>query len=467
MAELLYRLGRSAARHARAVVATWFAVLVAVGVAFVVAGGTLATAFSIPDTPTAEVTEMLATELPEASGGSGTIVFSTQDGEPFTAEQQAAISEQVAGAADIAGVEAVVDPFATQAELDEQRQQVEDGQAQLDEGKKQLEDGQAQLDAGTEQLEAGQAQIDAGQAQLDAARAQADAAGAAGAAQAAQLDAQQALLDAQQAQLDAQRAAAEAQQDAIDAGTAELETQEPQLEAGAALLDMAAEVRLVSENGSAAVAPVTFNVAAMNLPQETKDDLMASFEPIDGVETDFSAEIAGGVPELLGPGEVIGVVVAGIVLVIMLGTFVAAGLPILTALVGVGIGALGAMSLSGVVEMVSVTPMLGVMLGLAVGIDYSLFIINRHRRQLKQGYDVHESIGIANGTSGNAVVFAGATVLIALLALNITGIPFLGLMGTVGAFCVLVAVLIAVTMTPALLAMIGTRVLNRRERAAR
>ncbi len=124
------------------------------------------------------------------------------------------------------------------------------------------------------------------------------------------------------------------------------------------------------------------------------------------------------------------------------------------------------MSLSGVVEMSSVTPVLGLMLGLAVGIDYSLFIVNRHRRQLKQGDELHESIALANGTSGNAVVFAGATVLIALLALNVTGIPFLGLMGTVGALCVAIAVLIAVTLTPALLGMIGPRILSRRERAA-
>ena len=134
-----------------------------------------------------------------------------------------------------------------------------------------------------------------------------------------------------------------------------------------------------------------------------------------------------------------GLVAAAIVLFMMLGTLVAAGLPIVTALVGVGIGALGALSLSGTVEMVSVTPVLGVMLGLAVGIDYALFIVNRHRRQLMDGYAVEESIALATGTSGNAVVFAGSTVVIALLALNVTGIPFLGLMGTVGAACVAIA----------------------------
>ena len=86
----------------------------------------------------------------------------------------------------------------------------------------------------------------------------------------------------------------------------------------------------------------------------------------------------------------------------------------------------------------SVTPVLGLMLGLAVGIDYSLFITNRHKTQMRAGMDLEESIGLANGTSGNAVVFAGATVVTALAALNITGISFLGLMGTVGAACVVI-----------------------------
>src|SRR5690606_27381362 len=106
----------------------------------------------------------------------------------------------------------------------------------------------------------------------------------------------------------------------------------------------------------------------------------------------------------------------------------------------------------------------GVMLGLAVGIDYALFIVHRHRRQLATGMDVEESIGLANGTAGNAVVFAGCTVLVALLALNLTGIPFLGVMGWVGAICVGTAVLMAVTLTPALLGLAGHRLLPRRKR---
>ncbi|NKY41415.1 RND transporter, partial [Cellulomonas septica] len=139
MAELLYRLGRASARHARAVVAGWFAVLVAVGVAFVAFGGTLASAFTIPDTPTAEVTDQLQRELPSAAGGTGTVVISTEDGSAFTDEQKAAIVDRVDTARDVDGVRDVVDPFATQADLEEQRQQLDDGRAQLEQGRAQLD----------------------------------------------------------------------------------------------------------------------------------------------------------------------------------------------------------------------------------------------------------------------------------------------------------------------------------------
>ena len=220
--------------------------------------------------------------------------------------------------------------------------------------------------------------------------------------------------------------------------------------------------RTVSEDGSAAVANVTFDVSTNEVTTEVKteiEDLVAGAD-IDGVDVHPSQDIAQTVPSILGPGEIAGVVVAAIVLFVMLGTVLGGALPLVTALLGVGVASLASLSFSGVVEFVSVTPVLGVMLGLAVGIDYSLFIINRHRRQLKQGAELHESIGLANGTSGNAVVFAGVTVIVALLALNVTGVGFLGLMGTVGAVAVLVAILMAVTLTPAVLALMGPRILQ-------
>ena len=466
MAELLYRLGRFSARRARTVIAVWLAVLAIAGGAYVVAGGTLASGFTIPGTPTAEVTARLESEFPEASGATGTVVMHTRDGAAFTAEQQAAISDVVARVAALDGVAQVVDPFATEAERAARVDEIAQGRAQVEEGRAQLDQARAQLDAGQAQLDQARAQLDQAQAQLDAARAQAGAAGTA--AQAApQLDAQQAQIDAQEAQLDAQQAQLDAGVAELEAGEAELEAQAQQLELGAALLDMAAQIRQVSEDGSAAIVSVVFEDASFDVPGEVQQSVLDEFraEPIDGVDVDFSSSLAMEVPQILGAGELVGVVVAAIVLLVMLGTLVAAGLPILTAGIGVGIGAFGAMAFSGVVEMVSVTPVLGVMLGLAVGIDYSLFILNRHRRQLKQGYDVDESIGLANGTSGNAVVFAGTTVFIALLALNVTGIPFLGLMGTVGAASIAIAVLVAITLTPALLGLLGTRVLRNRERA--
>ncbi|WP_336706794.1 MMPL family transporter [Oerskovia sp. USHLN155] len=451
MAEFLYRVGRWSARRAKTVIVAWLAVLVAAGVAFALGAGTLATTFSIPGTPTAEVTDRLQSDFPDASGGTGTVVIQSADGEELTAAQQDEIAGLVADASEVDGVTAVMDPFVTEADRATQQQQVEDGRAQVEAGRTQLEAGQAQLDAG-------RAQLEAGQAQLDAARAQAEAAG--------MLAQAQPQLDAQQATIDQGLAALETQQTALDDGASQLEEQSAQLEQGATLLDMASEIRMVSEDGTTAIVMISFTDPQMEIPQETKDELVSVFDaaPAD-LEVHLSADMTMGAPSIIGAGEIVGLLVAAVVLVVMLGTLIGAGLPILTALIGVGIGALGALSLSGVVEMASVTPVLGLMLGLAVGIDYSLFIVNRHRRQLKAGDELHESIALANGTSGNAVVFAGTTVLVALLALNVTGIPFLGLMGTVGAACIAIAVLIAVTLTPALLGLVGERILSKKERA--
>ena len=424
MAELLFRIGHYAAGRRLVIGGVWLSILALAGVAFAVGGGPLTGEITIPGTATDQVAQRLATEIPGAAGGTGTVVFHTEDGSAFTDDQRRAISASVADASGVDGVRAVVDPFAVEAERQAQAKQIEAGRTQL-----------AQAEA----------QLDQGQAQLDAARTQAEAAGA--------LDQVVAELEAKQAQ--------------IDQGRAQLEAQRQQLEAGGALLELSSGIRLVSEDGSTALVPVQFTDAQLVVSQGTKDAVLAAFgsTPIPGVAVDFSNSLTQGLPNLFGVGEAAGLVVAAIVLFAMLGTLIGAGLPILTALLGVGIGVLGALSLASVVDMVSVTPVLGVMLGLAVGIDYALFIVNRHRRQLREGYEVHESIALANGTSGNAVVFAGTTVIIALLALNVTGIPFLGLMGTVGAACVAIAVLIAVTLTPALLSLLGGHVLSRREKA--
>jgi len=451
MASLLYRLGRFSARRAWLVIVAWVVILGLAGGAFALFGGTLTSAVSIPGTATQEVSDELSEKFPAASGGRGTVVFTTTDDSPFTDAQKTAIADLLTETESLDEVKGTTNPFDTQAQLDDSATQIADGRTQI-------ADGTAQIDAGQAQIDAGKAQAEAGQLQLDAARAQAEAAG--------QLAAAQPMLDAQQAQLDAGLAEIATQQATLDASRTELETQSATLEEGALLRDLAAEIRQVSTDETTAVGGIQFDTSLNAVTAEAKEAVVEAMTEagIDGVTVEVSNDIAASIPEILGPGEIAGVIFAAIVLFVMLGTLIGASLPLINALIGVGVGVLASLALSGTVTMISVTPVLGVMLGLAVGIDYSLFILNRHRTQLKNGLPLQESIGLANGTSGNAVVFAGSTVLIALLALNLTGIPFLGLMGTVGAICVLVAILIAITLTPAVLRLVGTRILTKKAR---
>jgi RND superfamily putative drug exporter len=410
VARLLARLGRFSARRPWFVIIGWVLALAAAGGGFLLSGGALASGFSIPNTPTQAVTDRLNEELEGVGGAVGTIVFQTDDGSAFTAIQREGIADALEDVSGLDHIANVVDPFATAAQQAAQVQQLADARAQLD----------------------------AGQQQLDAGRAQAETAGM-GDALAAQFAEQQAQLDAQREQLDL----------------------------ASTLADNASVLSTVSNDEATAIGAVVFDETLFDLDPEDRLAVSTALEKagVDGVDLYFSSELTNSLGGLLGVGEVAGVLIAAVVLVIVFGALLPAVLPLLSSLVGVGVGVAGSLAFSGVVEMASVTPVLGVMLGLAVGIDYSLFIINRHRRQLRGGVSLRDSIPLANGTAGNAVVFAGSTVFIALLALNVTGIPFLGVMGTVGAVCVLIAVLVAVTLTPALLGLAGMRVLSKRARA--
>ena len=404
-------------------IVAWIIALVVAGGAFLAFGGTLADTFSIPGTETQRVTEEMSSEISGLDGGAARVVFETTDGTPFTETQKTQISAALASATDIDHVTGVIDPFATHAQAEAQAQKLTDAHDQIAQGRTQAAQGQEQLDAGI---------------------AQAKAAG---------------VYDTMADQF-------AAQQQTIDDSLATLDAAEKQLELGMQLATNASALTTVSDDGATALGIVSFDSEVHGVPQESKDAVVAAIEsvPIDGVNVYFSSDFVGGPEGILGPGEIIGVVLALIVLLVMMRALLPALLPIVTSVIGVGIGVATALAFSGVVDMQSVTPVLGVMLGLAVGTDYSLFIVNRHRTQLKRGMDVADSVGLANGTAGNAVVFAGSTVLIALLALNVTGVPFLGVMGTVAAFCVLVAVAIAITLTPALLGLLGLRTLNKKAR---
>lgn len=456
MAELLHRLGSFAARRAWTVIVAWAVILGVVVGGFLIGFKGLSSSFDIPGTASGDVIAELQGELPDFAGASGAVVFRTDDGSALTEAQKTAISALVASADALPDVARVTDPFTAQQQLEDQRQQVADGRQKLDEARAQAESGRQQLDAGAAQLESGQQQLDQGRAQVEASP-----------LPAAQKQARLAALDAQQQQIDQQRSALEQQQTQLTEGLAQIDAQQTQLEDGSELLGFADAIRLVSQDGSTAIVNVSFDKPRLELTEASKEAVVEHFtaDSVAGVDVAFNTEISQGVPEIFGVGEVVGVAIAGIVLVVVLGSLLAASFPIVTALIGVAIGAMATLSFSGVIQMASVTPFLGVMLGLAVGIDYALFILYRHRRQLLAGADVRDSIGLANGTAGNAVVFAGSTVIVALLALNITGIPFLGLMGTAGAVSVLVAVLIAVSLTPALLGLAGLRILSRSARA--
>ncbi|MFI9786914.1 MMPL family transporter [Kitasatospora sp. NPDC051984] len=220
------------------------------------------------------------------------------------------------------------------------------------------------------------------------------------------------------------------------------------------------ESRTVSPDLRIAFADVQFAQSASSVPQSAKDALNDVAVPLReaGLQAEFGGTVMAPDIEVGGPAEAIGVLVAFVVLAVALGSLVAAGLPLLTALVGVGIGVLGAQILANVVEMTNTATVLALMIGLAVGIDYALFIIARHREQLADpDSEIEESAARATATAGSAVVFAGATVIIALAALAVTGIPFLTVMGLAAAATVLLAVLVAVTLVPALLGLLGER----------
>ncbi|WP_428963771.1 MMPL family transporter [Micromonospora fluostatini] len=223
----------------------------------------------------------------------------------------------------------------------------------------------------------------------------------------------------------------------------------------------------VSPDGRYGLVQVQFADRADSITDEQREAYgkVGAAAEAQGWEVAPGGEVLAAVPEV-GSTEALGVLVAAVVLVITFGSLVAAGMTMLNALIGVGVGMAGLYALSNVFEMTDVTPILALMLGLAVGIDYSLFITSRHRQNLLEGLEPDEAVGRAVGTAGSAVVFAGATVVIALAGLSVVGIPFLSAMGLAAAGTVTVAVLVAITLQPALLGFAGHRVLSRKQRAA-
>ncbi|MFD5984933.1 MMPL family transporter [Streptomyces cyaneofuscatus] len=227
------------------------------------------------------------------------------------------------------------------------------------------------------------------------------------------------------------------------------------------------EAKAVSQDGSTAYISVSYKVNSMELTDTTTDLLKDAGK--DAQNSGMKVEIGGDALQVMphtGAAEIIGVAIAAVVLVITFGSLIAAGLPLLTALIGVGIGVSLITALATVLDLGSTTSTLAMMIGLAVGIDYALFIVSRYRAELAEGREREEAAGRAVGTAGSAVVFAGLTVVIALVGLAVVNIPMLTKMGFAAAGTVAIAVVIALTLVPALLGFAGKRVMGRKARKA-
>lgn len=385
MSTFLYRLGRTAFGRPWLFIAGWLAVLAVVVGSVAINGVSVSSEMKIEGTEAQTVLDRVAAELPEASGGQASVVFTAADGERLdTGERLAVISGTVS---DVYDLEKVVNP-------------------------------------------------------LDAALGGAPEEGAPGTPPESAPGTPPGGPNQEQAP-----------------------PYQPLLVDGAPVPGV-----LVSTDGQVALFQFQFTVASTSL---TDDDVTSVVEVVERAEqgtgiTVLPSDSLKAIEIPVGIGEVIGLAVAALVLVLTLGSLIAAGLPLVTALVGVGIGVGGAYALSTVVEMNSATPVLGLMVGLAVGIDYALFVVNRQRRLiLDQGLTAREAASRAVGTAGSAVFFAGLTVLIALTALTVIGIAMLSTMALVAASTVALAVLIALTLLPALLGLVGERICSDKARARR
>ena len=220
---------------------------------------------------------------------------------------------------------------------------------------------------------------------------------------------------------------------------------------------------MVSDDAQAALIRLQFEGTVTKVPASTKTALIDLSQTLGETLPSGSEVVVGGdlfstsLPTL-SIVEVVGVLIALFVLIVTFRSLAVAWFPLASALIGVALSVALIYASTAFATVSSTTPMLAIMLGLAVGIDYALFIVARHQDQVRAGVPPEESAARATGTAGSAVVFAGVTVLIALIGLGFAGIPFLTTMGVAAAAAVAVAVLVAVTLTPALLGFAKGRV---------
>jgi len=402
MSQLLYRLGLFAARRAWAVILVWTAILgIAVGAA-ATAGGTFTTAMTIEGVPAQKTIDKLAESFPDASRGVGQVIFHTADGKPFTEAEKQAIRDVLAEVGTMNAVSEAIDPFDAQSALNDQRDELNQApddlaaaQAKIDKGRADVADGRAALIDGADELAASvsklvssEKELKAGeaallsnetnllgfQAHLTAGIAELESYGdAAPADQLASLRAQLAEVNAGLQQVQAGKAGITAGRDeiargwwliesgrrdiaagtaeldeaeaALDEGQAELDTQAAKLAPAQSLIAAAKEFRVVSADGATAIGTVLFETPITEVETADRTGVADALTTLNAssenpnIRVEVSQDLLRSLDSLLGVGEIVGLVVAAVTLFVMLGTLIGAGLPVLAALIGVGISA--------------------------------------------------------------------------------------------------------------------------------
>ena len=354
MASFLHRLGRWCADHPWRTIVAWVLVMAVAGTAAATLMKPLSNEFSMPGSRFEQVLGDLEAALPEAAGASGSVVFTSEGG--FTEQEQEAVTDLIAQWRQIDGVTAVTDPFETQAQLDGSADQIAEAREQLRQGRGELDAGWAELRAGQQEIDAGWAQYEGGLAALEENR---DALPPEMVADAeAQLADARAQLEAGQSELDAGR-------EELEAGAAQLAAGEDELALGERLAHLSSGMRFVSEDGTVALSQLQFEFGGASLDPDVTAELQDLGGQLEGsgVGIEYSQAIVQDISSVVGATEAIGIAVAAIVLLVMLGGVLAAGLPLLMAMVGVAVGVGGAMALTQFVDMNSATPALALMLG--------------------------------------------------------------------------------------------------------
>ncbi|MGO4545002.1 MMPL family transporter [Paenibacillus sp. 2TAB23] len=384
MSTFLYKLGKSAYSKPWYFIVSWIALLGIVLAILGINGIHVTSDMKIEGTESQKVLDQLTAELPEASGGQASIVFTALEGESLnTPERLNAINEAVN---EVYKLEYVINPIELAAQA-----------------------GASMTDAAAQGSQTAQGEAAAGSTQ-----------GAAG----------------------------------------ELPPYGPLMIDGVPVPGV-----MIASDSSVALFQFQFTVQQMSLPEWVPDSVIDAVMTVEKTGITALPSDSLSTKPAIGSTEAIGIAVAAVVLFMTLGSVVAAGLPLLTALIGVGISVGGAFAFSNIFHMTDLTPVLALMVGLAVGIDYSLFIVNRQRRMiLEQGISAQEAASRAVGTAGSAVFFAGLTVIIALCGMVVIGIGFLSAMALVAAVAVLANVLVALTLLPALLGLVGERICSAKAR---